>query len=292
MGYGGTAEITGEVDIDVEAIVNGIAGEPGSEATLGELATQETLAALDTKAGALATELTLAAMKARADLLATEASLAALKSRSDLLGTEATLLALKNRGDLLATQATLASLDAEFDDYANDDALDSPLYGDSVYGRLTAADILADLHTGDMINTMNNPLHGSGMIWDEYGWEIDPLGMYSIGDMIANTFTQTGPGMGENVLGFEGPLFSYAGCCGARGVAQILDELCYNVSGWGSPLYYDWNSLAYIQDLERLDIATIKADTALIKADIAAMNTVLAKLTFDGSNHLEVHTNA
>ena len=208
MGYGGTAEISGDVDIDVDAIVNGIAGEPGSEATLGELATQETLAALDTKAGAMATELTLAAMKARADLLATEASLAALKSRGDLLGTEATLLSLKNRGDLLATQATLANLDAEFDDYATDDALDSPMFGDSVYGRLALADILADLHTGDSTNTMDYPLHGYGYIWDGTGWEIDPLAQFSIGDMIANTFTQSGPGAGENVLGFEGPLFS------------------------------------------------------------------------------------
>ena len=275
MGYGGTAQVSAEIDVDlvqtdVDAIINGIAGQPGSEATLGELATEATLAALDTKAGAMATELTLAAMKARADLLGTEATLLALKNRGDLLATEITLGALNAQAGLLLTEET-------FDDFALDDELSSPLYGDSCMGRIAMADILNDLHTGEYNNTMDAPLHGSGNIWDSTGWEIDPLGQFSIGEMIANTFTQTGPGT-DNILGFGSPLWSYAGCCGARSLAEMMEHLVHNADGYSSPLYYDWNSVGYMLDAIMDNIAAMKAQTD--------------KLTFDGSNHLEVHTNA
>ena len=278
MGYGGTAQVSAEIDVDlvqtdVDAIINGIAGAPGSEATLGELATQATLAALDTKAGAMATEMTLAATKARADLLGTEATLLALKNRGDLLATEITLGALNAQAGLLLTEET-------FDDFALDDELSSPLYGDSCVGRVAMADILNDLHTGEYNNTMDAPLHGTGRIWDEYGWEIDWLGQFSIGEMIANTFTQTGCGMagGDNILGFGSPLWSYAGCCGARSLAEMMEHLVHNADGYSSPLYYNWSSVAYY--------------IYLMQADIAAIKAVTDKLTFDGSNHLEVHTNA
>jgi len=239
------------------------------------LALEATLGALCTKA---ATETTLAALKNRGDLLATEATLGALKSRGDLLGTEITLSALNAQAGLLATEATLDGYVDEFEDFALDDALDSPLYGFDTCGRIPMAGLLADLMSGGNCVTPFHPIHGDGMIWDSTGWEVDPLARYSIGDMIANTFTQTGPEAGDNVLGFGSPLWSYVGCCGARSLAEMMEHLVHNADGYSSPLYYDWNSVGYMLDAIMDNIAAMKAQTD--------------KLTFDGSSHLEVHTNA